>query len=168
MNRRGHWLLYMKVFTNPCSPINPMIHMFSVMDARKQNSVSSEEEQADIALNDASLIKVKGDKKKQMSRKKGDGSERKRPSRAEIQRREQEKTSQTASYFATLDEIHDDMTYGDQDAVHTWITIAGTLVDDLREAKELFPADRVSNVLRGKRHTNFQFAVYTKIIHEPF
>jgi hypothetical protein len=122
------------------------------MDARRQNG-ASEGEQVDPSLNDTSLIKGKADRKgaKQANRKQGDDAERKRPSRAEIQRREQEKTAQTASYFATLDEIHDDMEYGDQDAVHTWITIAGTLVDDLREARELFPADRVRSELPGNQ-----------------
>lgn len=135
------------------------------MDARKQNGASSEGEQVDASLNDASLIKGKADRKgaKQTSRKQGDDSERKRPSRADIQRREQEKTAQTASYFATLDEIHDDMQYDDQDAVHTWITIAGTLVDDLREARELFPADRVRSDLPGHQNAYFPFIVHDKI-----
>jgi hypothetical protein len=134
------------------------------MDARKQNG-ASEGEQIDAPLNDMSLIKGKADRKgaKQTNRKQSDDSERKRPSRAEIQRREQEKTAQTASYFATLDEIYDDMQYGDQDAVHTWITIAGTLVDDLREARELFPADRVCSDPPGTQNTYFPFTVYDKI-----
>lgn len=115
------------------------------MDARKQSGGSPEARPNDVLMNDASLIKGKTEKRgaKQNSRKQGDYRERQRPSRAEIQRREQEKTAQTASYFATLDEIHNDMRYGDPDAVQTWLTIAGTLVDDLREAREIFPADRV-------------------------
>lgn len=128
---------------------------FSVMDARKGDSASPEAGASDVMVDEASLITGKSQKQRGKQAKVGNESERRRPTRAEIQQREQEKTAQTASYFATLDEIHDDMQYGDADAVHTWLTIAGTLVDDFREAKELFPADRV-------RSSPFKRHLYTK------
>ena len=115
------------------------------MDSRKNDGGSPEAGPNEAVVDATSIITDKTQKQrgKQATGKANDDTERRRPTRAELQRREQEKTSQTASYFATLDEIQDDMRYGDPDAVHTWITIAGTLVDDFREAKELFPADRV-------------------------
>ncbi|KIM34146.1 hypothetical protein M408DRAFT_91230 [Serendipita vermifera MAFF 305830] len=127
-------------------PKKALALVYEVMDARKDDKNSSDAGQNDAQMDDAAIITGKSQKQraKQGNRKADTDPERRRPTRVELQRREQEKTAQTASYFATLEEIHGDMLYGDPDAVHTWITIAGTLIDDFREARELFPADRYS------------------------
>lgn len=66
-----------------------------------------------------------------------------RQTRVEVQAKEKERTTEILISFATILEGLDTLYEQDEAAIQIWMSLALGLVDDFREAKELFPASRV-------------------------
>lgn len=122
-----------------------------MIDARKASAANKETFNAteELPAREISLItsskppKRNGKKKKKAT----DGPELpRRATKAQIQQRIQEETAKTLERFAKLNEIGPVSGNTSPEDVEKWMAIAATLVDDFREAKELFLADRVSIV----------------------
>jgi hypothetical protein len=145
MSQRKPYLLYMKVSYHSYT-CKPSPDQSLVIDARKKNQISENSNLTQpTAIEDTSLIRAPKFSK-HGRRKGGDGLDPpRRAKRAEIQQREKEKTAQLLKTYETLKEIEDDsLMEEDEDAKSRWMSLAALLVEDFREARELFPVDRVT------------------------
>jgi transglutaminase/protease-like cytokinesis protein 3 len=120
--------------------------LYIVIDARKKNKEGHSSVAASGAsVEDSSLISAPKSSKREKKTTIKQSDAPRRPTKLEVQAREKEKTTEMLQRFATLNEAASTLGQQDEAAVQAWMALALTLVDDFREAKELFPASRVIN-----------------------
>jgi general transcription factor 3C polypeptide 3 (transcription factor C subunit 4) len=117
-----------------------------VIDARKKQKEGPSNTAANgTPVEESSLITAPKSSKREKRPTVKQSDAPRRPTRLEVQAREKEKTTEMLQMFATLNETTSTLGQQDESAIQAWMALALTLVDDFREAKELFPASRVNS-----------------------
>ncbi|CCA68156.1 hypothetical protein PIIN_02022 [Serendipita indica DSM 11827] len=141
-----------EVYEAQKEPQKALALVYEVIDARKKGEQNEEEaDKSSRVIEQSALISASKDVKRPRKKKAPGAEPVRRLTRVEIQQREKAKTTEIQHTYERIKELGDVFDGKNDVALSTWLALAGTLVDDFREARELYPADRYAVRTKASR-----------------